>query len=51
MLFIFIKVHSQSSMSIQLSMFTTNFNVTVHIKSAINVHTVVANIKDTVHIK
>ena len=28
----------------------TNINVTVHIKSAINVHTVVANINVTVHI-
>ena len=29
----------------------TNGNITVHIKSAINDHTVVANINVTVHIK
>ena len=35
----------------QCSYSYTNVNVTVHIKSAINVHTVVANINVTVHIK
>ena len=43
-------IYFQSSFT-KCSYSYTNVNITVHIKSAINVHTVVANINGTVHIK